>query len=71
MNSTIDETTVRDEIGYFENQAARARSQGRADVGDIYLGFLDRRRQLLAAIRAGRPWAWREYDPSGSARPPE
>ena len=55
----------REEIGYFETQAAAARGNGRMETRETYFGFLYRRRQLLAAIRDQRPWAWREYTPAG------
>ena len=34
-----------------------------AEANGLYEGFIRRRRQLLAALRAGQPEAWKRYSP--------
>ena len=60
-SSAVSEQAIREEIEYYERQAALARqTPGRKWWGlrTSYLDFAARRRMLLAALRDGRPEAW-------------
>lgn len=56
---------VREDIAYFSKLLNDLDRDGfnaePADMLDYYAPFLERRRQLLAAVEAGRPDAWREF----------
>ena len=63
-SSDVNEQAIREEIEYYEHQAALAReTPGHKSwaVRTSYLDFAARRRMLLAALQDGRPEAWREY----------
>ena len=62
MSST--EAAIREEIAYYERKAqdvSRGSVRQDAELRECYLAFARRRQQLLAAVRDGRPEAWREY----------
>ena len=58
------ETMIHEEITYYRNKAqdvSSACERHEAELRECYLAFAQRREQLLAALRDGRPEAWREY----------
>lgn len=61
----LHEAAIRDEIFYFERKAEEVSDMEQASTNhtlrEAYLPFAQRRRQLLAALRDGRPEAWRQY----------
>ncbi len=59
--SQLPEQAVLDDIDYFQQQLLRlGEDHGRYSQArrDVYLTLLRQRRQLLTAIRAGRPADW-------------
>ena len=58
------EMQLLDEIGQYEREMARVRSEGDYhQAWKVYLfkAHISHRRKLLAAVRDGRPQAWAEY----------
>ena len=56
---------LEDEIAYFEGllgqPADGSDGSGSPESSQCYVAFIQRRRQLLAAVEAGRPEAWRDF----------
>lgn len=59
----VNESNVLADIRYFEERVASldSDSQGKA-MQRVYASLLKHRRQVLAALRDGRPDAWYEYE---------
>jgi len=65
IKAGLTETNILADIRYFETRveamSGRDDSHSRAMVR-VYASLLAHRRQMLAALRDGRPDAWYEYD---------
>ena len=62
--STNMEQAIADDVRYFERAIANmeaAITVDQLEAVKVYSQFTARRKQLLAALRAGRPQAWREF----------
>ena len=61
----ISVQAINEDIAYFQNLLDDLDREGfdaqTLAVAEYYQPFIDRRRQLLAAVEAGRPEAWREF----------
>lgn len=62
--SGVTESNILADIRYFESriEAAAGRDNRNAAMRRVYANLLAHRRQMLAALRDGRPEAWYEYE---------
>ena len=66
-HARLCEGAILRDIAYFQDEVRSARrsgTPGAREVGAYYEPFIRRRRQLLAALRGGRPSSWRSYSAS-------
>lgn len=61
--SGVTESNILADIAYFEQRVAKLESDSHGKAMQrVYASLLTHRRQMLAALRDGRPDAWYEYE---------